>query len=186
MTVWFFIVSYNATRRIVFLDGCRVTTSDRMITIGSLVLVVSNWIGASVSSAIWLIPFIVFMLGGLRESRRVLAKLSLMLFLDYTVKASHVLTRTEFMRWGWNLEAPYFSIHLALEVLQRSFSFALGPLLFGWSLMESPALSMKVWMFFSSFVLGHGRQSDYCVHQRRVSDCWNGSHRICWRIGLWP
>ena len=39
----------------------------------------------------------VIMLGVLRGGRRVLAKLSLMMLPDDTVKAPHVSTRTEFM-----------------------------------------------------------------------------------------
>ena len=39
----------------------------------------------------------VIMLGVLRGSRQVLAKLSLMMLPDDTVKAPHVSTRTEFM-----------------------------------------------------------------------------------------
>ena len=93
-----------------FLDGCQVLPFARRITIGSLVLVVSKSIGANVSSEISLIPFedfcmeathscvFVIMLVGLRESRRVLVKLSLMMLLADTVKAYHVSTRTEFIR----------------------------------------------------------------------------------------
>ena len=83
-----------------------------MITIGLLVLVTYNLIGASVSSEILLMTFeefwteathaciFVIMLGGLRGSRCVLAKLSLMMLPDDTLKASHVSTRTEFMWRG--------------------------------------------------------------------------------------
>ena len=116
--VLFCTVSYASAHRRMFLDSFRVLTFSRMITIGSLVLVVRNLIVASVSSEIRLITFedvcmegthacvFVIMLGGLRESRRVLAKLSLMIFPADTVKVSHVLTRTEFMWWGWNLVVP--------------------------------------------------------------------------------
>ena len=80
-----------------------------MITIELLVLAMSYLIGASVSSAILLMTFedywmeathacvFVTMLGGMKGSRRVLAKLSLMMFPDDTVKDLHVSTRTEFM-----------------------------------------------------------------------------------------
>ena len=40
-----------------FLDGCQVLPFCHIFTIGSLVLVVSNLIGANVSSAILLVPF---------------------------------------------------------------------------------------------------------------------------------
>ena len=80
-----------------------------MITIGSLVIVTYNLIGASVYYAILLMHFeefcteaihacvFVIVLGGLKGSRLVLAKLPLMMLPDYTVKASHVSNRTEFM-----------------------------------------------------------------------------------------
>ena len=79
------------------------------MTIGLLILVVSNLIGASVSYVICLMTFedvwmeathacvFVIMLGGLRGSRRVLAKLYLIMLQDDTMKASHVSTRTDFM-----------------------------------------------------------------------------------------
>ena len=41
----------------IFLDGCWLLPFARMITIGSLVLVVRNLIGASVPSEIWLMNF---------------------------------------------------------------------------------------------------------------------------------
>ena len=103
-TVCFFTVPYAASRRRMFLDGCWVLPFAWMITIGLLVLVLSNWIGASVSSEILLMPFedvwieatyvcvFVFVLGGLRGSRWFLAKLSLMMFPYDTVKAYHVST----------------------------------------------------------------------------------------------
>ena len=80
-----------------------------MITIGSLLLVVSNLIVASVSSQIYFMPFedvwmeathacvFFIMLGGLRGSILVLENLYLMMFTADTVKASHVSTMTEFM-----------------------------------------------------------------------------------------
>ena len=160
-----------------------------MITIGSLVLVVSILIGASVSSVIWLVPFedvwmeathacvFVIMLGGLRGSRWVLAKLSLMILPADNVKASYVSTMTEFMWWGWNLVVPYFNNHLSLEMLQRDFTFDLGLLSLGWLLMDSTALSKKDWICFFAFVLGHNFWSDYRVHLRKVSYCWQG--RCC-------
>ena len=76
-----------------------------MISIGSLILVTCNLIGASVSSIIRLMPFeevwkeathvcvFFIMLSGLRGSRRVLEKLYLMMLPDDTVKASRVSTR---------------------------------------------------------------------------------------------
>ena len=85
-TVWFRSASYATARRRMFLGGCWVLPFARRITTGSLVLVVSTLTGASVSSAIWLMPFedvwveathacvFVFMLGGLSGSRWVLAK----------------------------------------------------------------------------------------------------------------
>ena len=102
----FCTVSYNAAWRRIFLDGCWVIKLARMITIGSLVLVTWNLIGASVSSTIWLMTFedvwmenthacvFVIMLWGLRGSIRVLSNLSLMMFPADTVKAYHVSTRT--------------------------------------------------------------------------------------------
>ena len=92
-----------------FLDGCRVIPFARRITIGSLVLVVSNLICASVSYEISLMPFedvfieathacvFFIVLVGLRGSRLVLAKLSLIILSADTMKASHVSTRTEFI-----------------------------------------------------------------------------------------
>ena len=99
-----------------------------MITIGSLVLVESNLIGASMSSEILLMPFeyvwveathacvFVIVLGGIRGARWVLAKLFLMMFPADTVKASHVSTRTEFMWRCLNLLVPYFRIHLDFKM----------------------------------------------------------------------
>ena len=86
MAVFFRTVSYAATRRRMFLDGYWVIPFARIITMGSFVLVVSNFIVASVSSAIWLMHFedvwmeathacvFVIMLGGLRGGWRVLSK----------------------------------------------------------------------------------------------------------------
>ena len=90
-----------------FLDSCLIIPSAWMITIWSLVLVVRNLIGESVSSAILLMTFedismeaihacvFFIMLSGLRNSRRVLAHLSLMMLPSDTMKASNVSTRTE-------------------------------------------------------------------------------------------
>ena len=44
---------------------------------------------------------------------------------------------------------------------------------------SSSALSMKVWNCFYAFLLGRRHRSDFCVHQRRVYDCWQGRRRIC-------
>ena len=80
-----------------------------MTTTGFLVLFACNLIGASVSYVILLMTFecfwkedthacvFVIVLGGLRGSRQVLAKMSLMILPDDTVKAYHVSTRTYFM-----------------------------------------------------------------------------------------
>ena len=92
-----------------FINGCRVPPLAQSITIGSLALVVTNLICANVSSTISLIPFedvwiedtyacvFVIILGGQRGGRRVLEKLSLMMFPADTVNDSHVSNRTEFM-----------------------------------------------------------------------------------------
>ena len=56
--------------------------------------------------------------------------------------------------------------HDALPIFMfRVHSFELGLLSLGWSLIESPALSMKIRMIFFAFVLGSGHQSEYRVHQ---------------------
>ena len=107
-----------------FLYGCWVLPFARMITIGLLVLVTCNLMGASVSYAILFMPFeyvwteatracvFFIVLDGLRGDRWVLAKLYLMMLPYDTLKASHVSTRTYFMWWGWNLMVTSFSIHL--------------------------------------------------------------------------
>ena len=56
-TILWRTVSYTNTRRRMFLGFCRVLPFSRMITIGSLVLVVSNLKDATVSSEIILMPF---------------------------------------------------------------------------------------------------------------------------------
>ena len=93
----------------IFLGDCLVLPFAWMITIGTLVLVTCNLIGASASSEILLIPFeevwteatyacvFVITLGGIRGGRLVLAKLSLMMLSYDTVKASHVSTSTDFI-----------------------------------------------------------------------------------------
>ena len=128
-TVSFRTVSYDASRIRMFIDGCRVLPFVQRMAILALVLVVSNWIGAGVSSAIWLMPFeyvwmgdthacvILFMLGGLRGGRIFLVLLSLMMFPYDTLNYFRVSNRTYFTFWGWNLEVPYFSIHLAFKIL---------------------------------------------------------------------
>ena len=55
--VWFSTVPYNDPQRRMFLDGYWVTPFAWIITTWSLVFVVSNLIGVSVSSAIWFLPF---------------------------------------------------------------------------------------------------------------------------------
>ena len=100
--VLFCNVSYAAAWRIIFFGDCWVLPFARIITIGLLGLVTCNSIGASVSYVILSMPFgdvwteakhayaFVIMLGGPRGSRWVLAKISLVMFPDDTVKYSHV------------------------------------------------------------------------------------------------
>ena len=100
--VCFHTVSYATAKRKMFLDGCQLLPVFRRIITGSLVLVVSNLIGAIMSSEISLMPFedffmeakhacvFVIMLGGMRGGRCVLAKLSLMMLPDDTLKSSHL------------------------------------------------------------------------------------------------
>ena len=126
-TFIFRTVVYAAARRRIFLGGCLVLPFSQIITIGSLVLVTCNWIGASVSSDIWFMPFeevcmeathacvFVIVLGGLKGCRWVGAKLSTMMLSDDTLESSHASTRIDFMWWGWSLLVPYFSIHLAFK-----------------------------------------------------------------------
>ena len=107
--VCFCAVSYAASQRRTFLDGCLVLPFTRITTIGLLVLFISNLICAHVSSAIWLMPFEYFwieatyaciffiMLVGLRGSRWVLYKPSLMMLPADTLKASHASTKSEVM-----------------------------------------------------------------------------------------
>ena len=89
-----------------FLGGYLLLPLARIITIGLLVLVTCNLIGANVSYVILCMPFedvsteathtcvFIIMLVGLRGSRLVLVKLFLMMLPDDTAKASHVSTRT--------------------------------------------------------------------------------------------
>ena len=101
MTVRFRTASYASDRRRISLYCCWMLPFAWMVTIGLLVLVVSNLIGASVSFEILLVPFeyfwmeathdciFVIMLGGIRGGRWILANLSLMMFLADSVKVYH-------------------------------------------------------------------------------------------------
>ena len=54
---------------------------------------------------------------GLRGDSFVLENLSLMMFPDDTLKASHASTKTDFMWQGKNYFGPYFNIHAAFAML---------------------------------------------------------------------
>ena len=43
----------------------------------------------------------------------------------------------------------------------------------------------RVGCFGDPYVSVSGHKSGFCVHQRKVSDCWQVRHHIHWRIGSW-
>ena len=97
----------------------------------------------------------------------------------------HASNKMEFIWWGEKYFVPYFSIHAFFATLYRDSSLTFGPLSLGWSLMKSPDSRKRVGCFCTSVVLVRHLRSDCHVHQRTVSDCWQGRRHIRWIIESW-